>query len=303
MKKFLKPLAVLTTLAMFTILIGGALVTSTGSGLGCGRSWPFCQGEIIPDNITPELIIEMAHRLSTFFGSFFVLGLAFFSWRTYRGNREVTFLAVTSVIFLFVQAFLGAGAVLWGQNDFIMALHFGISLISFASVFLLTLLIFEFDQKWGTDKLVLSKRMRAEILWLFAFLFVAIYSGALVRHTDALLANLNFPFSGNGFQMPSTLQEWVQTLHRVAAAVLSIWIFKLMVQYWRSYSQFTVLCWAWTVAFILVLCQAVTGVLNVMTRIDLYLTLAHSFFITALFGLICYIVLLALRGKKIGKRY
>ena len=51
-----------------------------------------------------------------------------------------------SIIFLFLQAILGALAVVFGSNALVMALHFGISLISFASVLILTLLIFEADK-------------------------------------------------------------------------------------------------------------------------------------------------------------
>ena len=59
----LKWLSVLTTVGMLFILIGGALVTKTDSGMGCGRSWPLCHGKLIPDEITSELIIELAHRV------------------------------------------------------------------------------------------------------------------------------------------------------------------------------------------------------------------------------------------------
>lgn len=44
MNKALKALGVLTTFVMLIVLIGGALVTKTGSGQGCGRQWPLCHG-------------------------------------------------------------------------------------------------------------------------------------------------------------------------------------------------------------------------------------------------------------------
>ena len=57
-----------------------------------------------------------------------------------------------AMFFLVLQALIGAAQVLWGQGDFILALHFGISLISFASVLLLTLIVFEVDRKFDADK-------------------------------------------------------------------------------------------------------------------------------------------------------
>ena len=59
----LKWLSVFTTIGMLLILLGGALVTKTDSGMGCGRSWPLCKGQLIPDEITSELVIELSHRV------------------------------------------------------------------------------------------------------------------------------------------------------------------------------------------------------------------------------------------------
>lgn len=49
---------------------------------------------------------------------------------------------------------------MWGQSDAVLALHFGISLISFASVLLLTLIIFEVDQKLDTANMQLGSKMK-----------------------------------------------------------------------------------------------------------------------------------------------
>ena len=70
MKSSLKWFAVLTTIVMLFILLGGALVTKTDSGMGCGRSWPLCNGQLIPDKITIELVIELSHRLVSGAGGF-----------------------------------------------------------------------------------------------------------------------------------------------------------------------------------------------------------------------------------------
>jgi len=77
LRRSLKWLAVATTIAMILILIGGALVTKTGSGMGCGRSWPLCNGKFLPLEITPELAIELAHRLVSGVGGVMVLVLSF----------------------------------------------------------------------------------------------------------------------------------------------------------------------------------------------------------------------------------
>lgn len=183
MQRSLKWFAVLTTIGMLLILLGGALVTKTESGMGCGKSWPLCNGEFVPSDITPELIIELAHRLVSGSVGFMVLILSIWTWRKLGHIRETKFLSLTSFFFLVLQALIGAAAVVWGQSDFVLALHFGISLISFAAVLLLTLLIFEVDKKFEAEKLIIDKRMRKHII---EFLYTAMLLYTLV-HLCAML--------------------------------------------------------------------------------------------------------------------
>ena len=63
MQRFIKWLAVITSLDLLIVLLGGALVTKTGSGQGCGKSWPLCNGEFVPSNLSMETIIELSTAL------------------------------------------------------------------------------------------------------------------------------------------------------------------------------------------------------------------------------------------------
>src|SRR5699024_10691252 len=163
MLRTLKSLSVVSTIGMIFILLGGALVTKTGSGAGCGTSWPLCQGQLIPTNITPELVIELSHRLVSTIIGVVVLLLSVLAWKYVGHIREVKFLAFLSVFFLVLQGLIGAAAVMWGQSDFVLAIHFGVSLISFAAVFLLMLLFFEIDKKFDAKSLNINKKHRIEI--------------------------------------------------------------------------------------------------------------------------------------------
>ena len=187
MKRSLKILAVLTTIGMLFVLLGGALVTKTDSGMGCGRSWPLCNGELVPSDITPELIIEFAHRLVSGSLGIMVLALSIWSWKSIGHIRETKFLAFLSFFFIALQGLIGAAAVIWEQSDFVLAVHFGISLISFAAVFLLTLLIFEVDKKFDAEKVIIDKRMTFHTIGITIYSFIVVYTGALVRHTNSSL--------------------------------------------------------------------------------------------------------------------
>jgi heme a synthase len=295
----LKWFAVLTSIGMLLILLGGALVTKTDSGMGCGRSWPLCNGELIPTDITIELIIELAHRVVSGSVGFMVLILSVWAWKSIGHIRETKFLSLLSFFFLLLQGLIGAAAVMWGQNDFVLALHFGISLISFASVFLLTLLIFEVDKKFDAEKVVIDSRMKKHIYGVTIYSYFVIYTGALVRHTNASLACLDWPLCSNrNFGLPSNLYEWVQMGHRAAAGLIFLWIsygFFLALKYYKSQK---VIYWGWIVAFILVSLQVISGMLIIFTQLNLYIALTHAFFISCLFGVLSYLILLASRTQK-----
>ena len=43
-------------------ILAGAIVRATGSGDGCGASWPTCNGRVVPSLDTTSEIIEFSHR-------------------------------------------------------------------------------------------------------------------------------------------------------------------------------------------------------------------------------------------------
>lgn len=296
--KYLKWFAVASTIGMLLILLGGALVTKTESGMGCGRHWPGCNGELIPDKITTEVLIEFSHRVVTGSVGFLILVLSVWSWKAMGHIRETKFLAFMAMFFLILQALIGAAQVLWGQGDFILALHFGISLLSFASVLLLTLLIFEVDRKFDADKLRIGKKLKWHTIGVALYSYVVVYTGALVRHTDSGLICAEWPMCRNGdFSLPMNLYEWVQMGHRAAAGLIFIWIATIAWHAFKHYKDQRVLYYGWIIAFIIVSLQVIAGMLVVLTKLNLYFALVHSLLITLLFGLLCYMILLLSRSR------
>lgn len=299
MRRSLKWLAVATTIGMIFVLIGGALVTKTGSGMGCGRSWPLCHGKFLPTHITPELLIELAHRLVSGAVGIMVLVLSVWTWKAIGHIRETKFLSFLSFFFLLLQGLIGAAAVKWGQSGFVLALHFGISLISFAAVFLLTLLIFEIDKKFNADKLIIDKRMGFHIVSLSIYSLVVIYTGALVRHTKSSLVCRDWPLCLNDAPaLPTNMYEWVQMGHRAAAGFIFLWIAYITYIAVKHYKDQKVLYWGWIISFILVCLQVTAGALIIFSRLNLYIALLHAFFITCLFGVLSYFLLLYSRSRK-----
>lgn len=298
--KYLKWLAVAASIGMLLILIGGALVTKTDSGLGCGRHWPGCNGSLIPDEITTEVLIEFSHRLITGTVSLFIVALVAWTWKALGSIREVKFLGFLAIFFLVAQALIGAAQVLWGQGDFILALHFGISLISFSAVLLLSLIVFEVDRKFDADKVFIAPKLKWNIIGVTLYSYIVVYSGALVRHTDASLVCPDWPLCRNDepFTMPYNMYEWVQMGHRFAVLLIVIWIFYITWHVLKHYKNQKVIYFGWIIASVIVILQVLAGMLVVLTKLNLLVALMHSLLITLLFGLFCYMLLLISRSKK-----
>lgn len=306
MLRTIKWLSVIATIGMMLILMGGALVTKTDSGEGCGDSWPLCHGQIIPSEITPELIIELSHRIVSSVIGIVVLVLVVLAWRYIGHIREVKFLSILSISFLILQGLIGAAAVMWGQSDFILAAHFGISLISFAAVFLLMLLIFEIDNKFDTRSLIIQKKHRIEIYLLTVYTILVVYTGALVRHTEANLVCADWPFCVNSSPFAFadySFTQWIQMGHRLAAALLLIWTIIFFIKVAKNYRNNKLMFWGWVLTLSLMIVQVLLGALVIFTLLNLGVALFHALIITCYFGMLSYFILLSSRSAKYEKEF
>ncbi|SFD83178.1 cytochrome c oxidase assembly protein subunit 15 [Lentibacillus persicus] len=304
MIRILKWLSVVASLGMVFVLIGGALVTKTGSGLGCGESWPLCEGQFLPKNITPELVIELSHRLVSATMGVVVLALSILSWIVFGHVREVKFLSFMSSFFLILQALIGAAAVMWNQSDIVMATHFGISLISFAAVFLLMLIIFEIDKKFDAPSLIIHKKHRVEIYAITIYTMAVVYTGALVRHVEANLVCGGWPFCNNNAPLAFSnysVEQWIQMGHRLAAALLFVWTIILAIRLVRHYRDHHIMYWGWIVTASLIALQVFFGAMIIFTMLNLGIALMHALIISLYFAMLTYFVLLSSRSAHYEK--
>ena len=101
------------------VILWGAYVRASGSGAGCGRHWPLCNGEVIPLTPQIETLIEFTHRLMSGLALVLVLGLFLWAQRNYPKDHSVRLGANLSLLFIFTEALVGAGLVLfqWVAGD------------------------------------------------------------------------------------------------------------------------------------------------------------------------------------------
>ncbi|GAB6936343.1 heme A synthase CtaA [Calditerricola yamamurae] len=292
----LKLLAVATTLGMLLLLLGGALVTKTGSGDGCGDSWPLCNGRLLPP-LELEAIIEWSHRLVTALITPMLLATVVWSWRRAGHIPWVRFFGFFALLTTFVQALLGAAAVVWDQSDLIMALHFGISLTAFASVLLIAIQLYV-----GENARRAKTAVPRRFLWLVAgttvYTYVVVYLGALVRHSGASMAIPDWPLNFGRLVPPLTGQVAIQFLHRAAALVLILLVLAIVVMTERSLRDRRDLRWAGWVVLALTGLQVVSGGLVVLTGLNLLVALVHTVLVAALFGVLVWMTLQAWDGRE-----
>ena len=286
--------AVITSIGAYAMLMLGVVVTNTGSGQGCGNSWPFCHGQLIPDSMSLSAFYEYTHRTASGVDGFLILTLTVWAWLAYRKDVRVKILAFMSLFFVVLQGALGAVTVVY-EGTFakypLLALHFGFSLISFASVVLLTIHLFQVSKENQGPKPDLVKRGLQFAIWgVTAYTYLVVYSGALVQHTKALMGcGTDFPGCGSTYFPSITSTAGVQMLHRYAAA--SIWLLLLVlliVVLRQSQGRRDIVVGAWC-AFILVTLQAASGVMNVFSGGLAIWGGVHTTLIAALFTVLSYL--------------
>lgn len=113
------------------VIVFGAWVRISGSGAGCGQHWPTCHGEIIHLPQTIETVIELTHRVTSGLCMLGALGLLIWGLIKFRRPHPVRWALVLAMVFMILEALLGAGLVLLelvGNNDsvsraVVMAIH------------------------------------------------------------------------------------------------------------------------------------------------------------------------------------
>lgn len=95
------------------VILWGAYVRVSFSGDGCGAHWPFCNGQLIPQKMSVPTMIELTHRLMTGLDSFLVIAMTVLAFVLFPKKHAVRRYSVWSLIFLFIEALLGAGLVLF----------------------------------------------------------------------------------------------------------------------------------------------------------------------------------------------
>jgi cytochrome c oxidase assembly protein subunit 15 len=95
------------------VILWGAYVRVSFSGDGCGANWPFCSGQALPTKMATPTLIEFTHRMMSSVDVIGTIVLCVWAFLAFAKPHAVRRYALLSLIFLFVEALLGAGLVMF----------------------------------------------------------------------------------------------------------------------------------------------------------------------------------------------
>src|SRR4051794_36777499 len=96
MSRFQK-LAVTTLVAAYVMVVIGAAVRGTGSGMGC-PDWPLCQGRVVPPLGDTQAWVEWIHRGWGVLVGLLALWVVVEAFRTQRRQRSLVIGSIAGVV-------------------------------------------------------------------------------------------------------------------------------------------------------------------------------------------------------------
>ena len=96
------------------VVAWGAFVRATGSGAGCGKHWPTCNGAIVPRAPGVETAIEFTHRATSGIALLLVVALVVWAFRAFPRGHPARRASAWAMGFMIAEALVGAGLVLFG---------------------------------------------------------------------------------------------------------------------------------------------------------------------------------------------
>jgi heme A synthase len=264
-------LSVMTALLTLGLIVFGAVVRVTDSGLGCGNHWPLCNGSLIPplDNVTAW--IEWLHRLFAVLIGLFGLGTLVVAIRAYRQhNRYVLGLTIMAAVLFALQSLLGALVVVLDLPPTMVTLHLGTAMLLLGSLLLAAVFaVYQPLEKYPADRVTTMSYVTA------ALSLVIILTGALVRGSGATLACTDWPLC-NAAVFPADQGQLalVHMFHRYAVLALGLSLFILLIYVYRDRTDQRVRTLA-LVALIAYLAQAGVGAMFVFSRAAAFWGAAH----------------------------
>jgi protoheme IX farnesyltransferase len=241
--------AVAAAVATYLLIVVGAIVRTTGSGLGC-PDWPLCHGQLLPPPDTAA-IIEYTHRFLGAIVSPLILAVSLGCWLARPRERAVLVPGLLAPLLLAIQIGLGAVVVRLELPAMVVLVHFGFAMLIFSLLVWIAVWTGAIGQagaarpvrapmsaKALTTNLAgagVPSELRRLVLATTGLAFLLILSGAYVRAIGASWACMGFP-TCNGQVLPfgsSPLVD-IHLIHRLLAYSVAWLVGLVLYQVFRS---------------------------------------------------------------------
>ncbi len=261
------------------VILWGAFVRATGSGAGCGAHWPLCDGQVIPRAPSVEQMIEFFHRVTSGLALLGAITLLIWAFRAYGQGHSVRKGAVAVMVFMILEALLGASLVLFElvamdtsiTRAIMMALHLANTFLLVGSITL--------TAWWASGGTPLSLRGHGNLPWLLVLGLIGTTlvgsSGAVTAMGDTLLQHGVIP---GGISQPITSEAHplvqMRAIHPIIGTLVGLYTLFLAraVTHYRPDRMATRFAWGLVVLFFV---QILLGGVNVTLKAPVWMQLVH----------------------------
>ena len=219
------------------VILWGAYVRASFSGDGCGAHWPSCNGSLIPQHMATPMAIEYTHRAMTSVDTFAVIALCIWAFLAFPRKHQVRFYSILSLVFLFIEALLGAGLVLFryvARNEsagrvWYLSAHLTNTMLLLAALTLTACLASRSSVKF---------RFRSVPARLFGAAAVVVFvsiTGVIAALGDTLLpaASLGAGIQQD-FSSAASVLVRLRVLHPVIAIAGAVYLFWAAARFWNE---------------------------------------------------------------------
>jgi protoheme IX farnesyltransferase len=228
-------LAYAAAFTTYLLVVLGAIVRGTGSGMGC-PDWPTCHGALIPPLSDLSAWLEWTHRTVAALVGVLVLGLAFVAWRRRLYQWSIVVPVVGAVLLTGFQAYLGKVTVDTSNAGEWVTAHLATALALLA---LLTFVAVRASYPRALPSRGSSQRLTLLLALTAASVYAVILFGSQVTATSAARVFSDWPLFDSRllpqFSTDPTLASLQLThfLHRVVAAAVGVLVLVSAIVAWR----------------------------------------------------------------------
>jgi heme A synthase len=251
-------------------ILAGAIVRATGSGDGCGSTWPTCKGKVIPElSDIPELI-EFSHRAVS--GILLVVTLMIFlKTRDLEKNNLKKVISNYLTFFVVLEAVIGAVIVLFEWVGLNSSLPRIVAVpIHLVNTFGLLACFIALYKVVKDDQQSIKGIVDNQFLVVMCLFLLSGATGSITALADVLFPSESF-IQGfvEDFEETSELLTRLRILHPIVASLLSISLFFESNRLKKTYKLNT------KSLKLMVLVAVTLGVVNVLSNIWLPLSVLH----------------------------